>query len=124
MKLKQRIFLEPVYSTTEKLKARQFGARQPLLVQVLLQLPGQEICPKPAGCIIATTPPYGTLYNALHFPANAAQYEQALHRLKFQELFIATLTGTLNPNGTGTKGARLKSEEKFNTPLPSAPSLL
>lgn len=88
-------FLEPVYSTTEKLKARQLSGRQiAALTQVLFHI----LRPKdvPENLPEALLQQYGLMprfqaYNALHFPANADQYEQALRRLKFEELFITQL---------------------------------
>ncbi len=90
-----KAFLEPVYSTTEKLKARQLGGRQlAKFAQALLQL----LRPKdlPENLPEALLQQYNLIprfqaYVGLHFPANNEQYNQALHRLKFEELFITQL---------------------------------
>lgn len=87
-----KAFLEPVYSTTEKLKARQLGPRQiAKAVQALLQIVRPkdvpENLPEKALQQYNLMPRYDA-YCGLHFPANAEQYEQALYRLKFEELFI------------------------------------
>ncbi|HUP12812.1 MAG TPA: ATP-dependent DNA helicase RecG, partial [Niastella sp.] len=88
-------FLEPVYSTTEKLKARQLGPRQlAKFVQALLQLLRPKDIPENLAQRLLqqyNLMPRYQAYGNLHFPANAAQYEQALHRLKFEELFITQL---------------------------------
>ena len=91
----EKAYLEPVYSTTEKLKARQLGARQiGKLVQTLLaQLQERNIPENLPQSILQK----GQLlnrylaYNWLHFPGNNDQYQQALRRLKFEELFITQL---------------------------------
>jgi ATP-dependent DNA helicase RecG len=88
-------FLEPVYSTTEKLKARQLGARQlAKLVQALLQLLRPKDIPEnlPEHLLqqLQLMPRYQA-YTALHFPPDVPTYEHALRRLKFEELFITQL---------------------------------
>lgn len=90
-----RNFLEPVYSTTEKLKARQLGARQiGKMVQALLQLLRPKDVPEnlPERLLQQyNLMPRFQAYCSLHFPPNAEQYEGALYRLKFEELFITQL---------------------------------
>ncbi len=88
-------FLEPVYPTTEKLKARQLGGRQiAKLVQALFGVIGQKDLPEnlpdyllQQGQLTGRYP----AYVQLHFPANQEQYQLALRRLKFEELFITQL---------------------------------
>jgi ATP-dependent DNA helicase RecG len=87
--------LEPVYPSTEKLKARALNGRQiAKLTQVLLPL----IQPKDVEENIPThlLKQYKLMsrfeaYVNIHFPSNLQAYEQALHRLKFEELFIAQI---------------------------------
>jgi ATP-dependent DNA helicase RecG len=86
-------FLEPVYPTTEKLKARGLGARQlAKLVQSLLALLRpkdlEENIPESIiekGKLVSRF----YAYNNIHFPATADDYQKALRRLKFEELFVA-----------------------------------
>ncbi len=86
-------YLEPVYPSTEKLKARALNGRQiaKLTYQLFMQL-------QPAD--IAENVPEDTLhkyqfvkrheaYRAAHFPQTQEEYDKAIHRLKFEELFIA-----------------------------------
>ncbi len=86
-------FLEPVYSTTEKLKARALGARQiAKLLQALFPLLTEKDLPENLPDAIIKKVQLVSRYEAykyIHFPASAEQYEQALRRLKFEELFIA-----------------------------------
>ena len=90
-----KAFLEPVYSTTEKLKARQLGPRQiAKIVQALLQILRPKDLPENLPQNILQQyqlMPRHLAYYGLHFPATAEQYNQALHRLKFEELFITQL---------------------------------
>ncbi|GAA4336976.1 ATP-dependent DNA helicase RecG [Flaviaesturariibacter amylovorans] len=85
--------LEPVYSTTEKLKARGLGGR-PIgkLVQALLELvrPSDlpENLPEPIlrkGVLMGRY----EAYRGIHFPRNPRECSLALRRLKFEELFLA-----------------------------------
>ncbi len=88
-------FLEPVYPTTEKLKARSLGGRQiARLTQVLLGLLKERDIPENLPEHITTglkLLPRFEAYKQIHFPASPAQYEQAAKRLKFEELFMAQL---------------------------------
>jgi ATP-dependent DNA helicase RecG len=98
-----RSHLEPVYSTTEKLKARGLGGKQiGKLVQVLLEALNRrdlaENLPEP---VLQKGQLFGRFeaYGSIHFPKTAAEHALALRRLKFEELFIMQL-----------RLARLKSE--------------
>lgn len=85
-------YLEPLYPSTEKLKPRQLGSKQiGQLVKALLQLISErdipEIFPQPIlvkGKFISRY----QAYRQIHFPSSAEHYEEALRRLKFEELFI------------------------------------
>jgi ATP-dependent DNA helicase RecG len=90
-----KAMLEPVYSTTEKLKARGLGGRQiGKLVQALFTLLKKEDLPEnlpepilQQGQLV----PRFDAYCRLHFPRSATECSQALRRLKFEELFITQL---------------------------------
>jgi ATP-dependent DNA helicase RecG len=98
-----RDFLEPVYSTTEKLKSKGLGGRQLgkitiNLFNVLKEKDLQENLPAYLLSKLKLVSRYEALKN-IHFPSSIAAYEQALRRLKFEELFITQL-----------KLARIRSE--------------
>jgi ATP-dependent DNA helicase RecG len=90
-----KAYLEPVYSTTEKLKAKGLGPRQiGNLVQHLLSLLSEKDLPEilpPALLKQLNLLPRFTAYQQIHFPTNADMQAKALDRLKFEELFIAQL---------------------------------
>lgn len=86
-------FLEPVYPTTEKLKAKGLNARQlAKLTATLMSLISvkdvYEIIP---GAVLQKLNLINR-YNAItsiHFPKNLQEYGEALKRLKFEEFFLA-----------------------------------
>ena len=86
-------FLEPVYPTTEKLKARGFNGRQigKLSYTLLSQLQPKDIIENIPQLLLEKLQLIGRYeaYRNIHFPTSPAHYEQAIHRLKFEELFIA-----------------------------------
>jgi ATP-dependent DNA helicase RecG len=92
-KVEGRSFLEPVYSTTEKLKVKGLGARQiGKLTYGLFGLLREQDIPEnlPAEIVDALKLlPRASAYRQVHFPVSQELYERALHRLKFEELFIA-----------------------------------
>ena len=88
-------FLEPVYPSTEKLKVRGLNGRvmAKLTQQIINQLRPQDL---PEFLPPAILKQYQFIsryeaYRQIHFPANAEAYNQAVRRLKFEELFIAQL---------------------------------
>ena len=88
-------YLEPVYPTTEKLKARGMGGRQiGKLTQVLMKMIHEKDLPEnlPEDLIkrlkLANR---FTSYQQIHFPRSLGEYDEAVKRLKFEELFIAQL---------------------------------
>ena len=90
-----RNFLEPVYPSTEKLKARGLGGRQiakltHTLFTVIQERDVSENLPPSIVSLMKLMPRYKA-FSALHFPTSPVQYEEALKRLKFEELFIAQL---------------------------------
>lgn len=87
--------LAPVYSTTEKLRARGMGARQiGKLVQSLFLLLKKNDIPEnlPENILRKgqLIPRYDAYIN-VHFPKTMPEYDSALRRLKFEELFITQL---------------------------------
>src|SRR5690242_5094619 len=90
-----RSFLEPVYPSTEKLKARGLGGRQiakltHTLFTILQERDIPENLPSPIIGMMKIMPRYNA-FSTIHFPASSSLYEEALKRLKFEELFIAQL---------------------------------
>ena len=90
-----RPFLEPVYSTTEKLKAKGMGARQigKLSFQLLANIQEKDI---PENLPALLRKQFGLIgrfqaIRQIHFPQSMNEYEEAVKRLKFEELFIAQL---------------------------------
>lgn len=88
-------FLEPVYPTTEKLKTRSLGGRQigKLTQTLLLQLREKDVPENLPESLLQSLNLAGRFaaYQQIHFPKSPAGYEQALQRLKFEELFMAQL---------------------------------
>lgn len=92
-KTDQRNFLEPVYASTEKLKARGLGGRQiAKLTQGLFAMIGEndlpEILPGAVVSQVKLIPRYRA-FEHIHFPPAHNYYLEALKRLKFEELFVA-----------------------------------
>jgi ATP-dependent DNA helicase RecG len=90
-----KAFLEPVYPSTEKLKARGLNGRQiAKLTQALLSSLGpkdiEENIPDDIIHHLQLMDRY-TAYGAIHFPQSQEEYERALYRLKFEEFFIAQI---------------------------------
>ena len=88
-------FAEPVYPTTEKLKARSLGGRQlAKLTQTLLGIIRErdisENIPAPVREQLKLIDRWKA-YQQIHFPPSIAAYNAAVQRLKFEELFIAQL---------------------------------
>ena len=91
----EKSFLEPVYSTTEKLKSKGLGARQlaKLTFQLLGMIREKDIEENLPESILKQIGFIGRFkaYNQAHFPQSANEYENAVRRLKFEELFIAQM---------------------------------
>lgn len=86
-------YLEPVYTTTEKLKSKGLGGRQvgkltAALFSLISEKEVEENLPHYLIERLKLISRYQALVN-IHFPSSAAMYEQAVRRLKFEELFIA-----------------------------------
>ena len=90
-----KAFLEPVYPATEKLKAKGLGGKQiGKLTQVLVGLIQEkdipEVLPDQILQTLQLIPRYQA-FRQIHFPQSPQEYEAAVKRLKFEELFIAQL---------------------------------
>ncbi len=92
-KLEGKSLLEPVYSTTEKLKAKGLGGRQiAKLTASLLEIVKERDVPEniPVNIIedLKLIPRFRA-YQEIHFPPDYEAYQKAVNRLKFEELFLA-----------------------------------
>jgi ATP-dependent DNA helicase RecG len=90
-----KIHLDPVYPSTEKLKARGLGGRQiaKLTRTLFASLSEKDIpenLPDELRQGLKLIPRFRA-FSDLHFPPTFEAWEQALHRLKFEEFFIAQL---------------------------------
>lgn len=88
-----RAFLEPIYPATEKLKVRGLSGRQIgklvfTLMGLLTEKDLSENIPEPVVQALHLLPRYEA-YTHIHFPKDNEEYQQALYRLKFEELFLA-----------------------------------
>ena len=88
-------FLEPIYPTTEKLRSKALGGRQiSKLTEVLMKLINEKNVPENLPDDILNNLKLVNrfkAYSQIHFPANMQEYDEAVKRLKFEELFIAQL---------------------------------
>lgn len=94
-KAEAKSFLEPIYSTTEKLKARGLNSKaiSKLSHQLFSQLTIKDIQENLPANLLQQ---YNLLersiaYRAAHFPKNLQEYSSAIYRLKFEEFFIAQI---------------------------------
>jgi len=90
-----RSFLEPIYPSTEKLKARSMGGRQMAkFTYTLLQLLSEKDIPEniPADILerFRLVKRFDA-YKNIHFPSSQEAYENAVKRIKFEELFLSQL---------------------------------
>ena len=90
-----KLHLEPVYPSTEKLKARGLGGRQiaKLTRSLFASLQEKDIpenLPDPLRNSLQLIPRFRA-FTDLHFPPTLEAWEQAVNRLKFEELFLAQL---------------------------------
>ncbi|MEO6818156.1 MAG: ATP-dependent DNA helicase RecG [Ginsengibacter sp.] len=90
-----RNFLEPVYSSTEKLRTRGLGGRQVAqLTYTLLNLLSEKDLPENIPADILQKFRLLNRFEAfkfIHFPKNTEEYDNAVRRIKFEELFLAQL---------------------------------
>ncbi len=85
--------LDPIYSSTEKLKVRGLSGRAiaKITTELIQQLSPKDI-PENIPENILKSLKLMSRFNAfvqIHFPESTAHYDQALRRLKFEEFFIA-----------------------------------
>ena len=87
--------LEPIYPSTEKLKARGLnGSALAKFTFEMLQKLAPKDLPENLPESICSTYKLMSRYDAnkqIHFPASGKHYEQALRRLKFEELFFGQM---------------------------------
>ena len=88
-------FLEPVYPSTEKLKARGLSGKQMgKLTQVLLaMLKAKDITENLPDNMLKQLKLVDRFkaYRQIHFPQSVAEFDEAVKRLKYEELFLAQL---------------------------------
>lgn len=88
-----KVFLEPIYSTTEKLKARGLNTKalSKLSHQLFSQLQAKDIEENLPVNIIKQLDlmERSIAYRAAHFPKDEDEFNKAVYRLKFEELFVA-----------------------------------
>jgi ATP-dependent DNA helicase RecG len=86
-------FLEPVYPTTEKLKAKGLNGKQiGKLTMALIEMVGPKDIPENLPHHIIEhliLLKRWDAYTCIHFPKNQLEFDKALYRLKFEEFFIA-----------------------------------
>lgn len=86
-------YLEPIYSSTEKLKARGLNGRAigKFTFELLGKLTEKELPENLPGTIISRYKLISRFEatRQIHFPSSMQQYQHALRRLKFEELFLA-----------------------------------
>jgi ATP-dependent DNA helicase RecG len=88
-------FLEPIYPATEKLKTRGLNGRNIgklmfNLFTVLTEKDLPENLPEHLLGALKLTSRWEA-YKGIHFPASKDDFEKAVHRLKFEEFFLAQL---------------------------------
>ncbi|MFY7964773.1 MAG: ATP-dependent DNA helicase RecG [Chitinophagaceae bacterium] len=88
-----KVFLEPVYPTTEKLKIKGLNGRSIAKIthQLFFQLKPTDIEENLPFDIIDKLQlmERNVAYRAAHFPKDEVEYKAAIKRLKFEELFVA-----------------------------------
>lgn len=88
-----KLHLEPVYPSTEKLKARGLNGRQlaKLTAQLFQQIRSSDIPENIPDSILQKYQFTGRAgaFRQMHFPANPEEFKKALERLKFEEFFLA-----------------------------------
>lgn len=88
-------FLEPIYPSTEKLKARALNGRQigKLTAALLPQISERDLPENIPAYILERLKLTGRYkaYCDIHIPKNLQDYEAAVNRLKFEEFFLAQI---------------------------------
>ena len=98
-----KTFLEPVYPSTEKLKAKGLGGRQiGKLTQVLMAMLQEKDIPENIPDSILKQLNFINRFKAfkqIHFPKTVTEFDESVKRLKFEEFFIAQMRmGLLRSN--------------------------
>jgi ATP-dependent DNA helicase RecG len=90
-----KYFLEPIYSSTEKLKTRGLNGRAiGKLTYALFQHITEKDLPENLPEVIIKKYKFISRYESyrhIHFPATEKHYDHAVRRIKFEELFFAQL---------------------------------
>ena len=90
-----KAFLEPIYPTTEKLRARALSGRQigKLTFELMKMLGEKEIPENLPEDILKNLKLISRFkaYHQIHFPSRTNEYDEAVNRLKFEELFLTQL---------------------------------
>ncbi|MBL7702767.1 MAG: ATP-dependent DNA helicase RecG [Ferruginibacter sp.] len=88
-------YLEPVYTSTEKLKTKGLNGRAiGKLTYALLQILTEKDLPENLPAYIIKQYKFISRFQAyrqIHFPASEKHYQHAVRRLKFEELFFAQI---------------------------------
>ena len=115
-------YLEPIYPSTEKLKARWLGGREiGKLTRQLFNYITEKQLPEVLPKSIVDQHHFISRFKAykqIHFPANGEEYAAAVKRLKFEEVFLAQLRLALirSKRHTFSKGFVFeKVSDLFNT---------
>ena len=89
----QKSALEPVYSSTEKLKARGLNGKQigKLTQALFTQISEKDLPENLPAHLLKDRMNRWEAFRQVHFPSSPEKYKQALQRLIFEELFIAQL---------------------------------
>lgn len=91
--LEGKNFLEPVYPTTEKLKARGLNGKQigKLTLSLMEMVSSKDIPENLPNHIIINKVLLSRFhaFDSIHFPKNKNEFDKAVYRLKFEEFFIA-----------------------------------
>jgi ATP-dependent DNA helicase RecG len=87
----QKSLLEPVYSSTEKLKSRGLNGKQigKLTQSLFQQISAREVPENLPDSLLQNRLSRWEAFRQIHFPTSAANYKKALERFIFEELFIA-----------------------------------
>src|SRR5690606_17058992 len=88
-------FLEPVYSSTEKLTTRGLGGKQiGKYTRALLEMIRKQDLPEFLPGYMIKDLQFLSRYEAyhkIHFPGSEEEFEKAAYRMKFEELFLSQL---------------------------------
>jgi len=94
-KIDGKSFLEPIYPTTEKLRSKALGGRQiGKLAETMMKLISEKDLPENLPDHILQKLKLVSRFKAytqIHFPTTPQEFDEAVRRLKFEELFIAQL---------------------------------